>query len=88
MKSTLLSALAASALLASGAAYACDDMKLTDDGDGYSSKAAQRSAAVERAPAAKPVPIDMTTVKKQTARQKSQGTPLPPGKATIVNTGS
>ncbi|MEO8508545.1 MAG: hypothetical protein ABI593_13035 [Betaproteobacteria bacterium] len=88
MQSTLLSALAASALLASGAAYACDDMKLTDDGDGYSSKAAQRSAAVERAPAATPVPIDMTTVKKQTAKQKSQGTPLPPGKATIVNTGS
>ena len=34
MKPTLLSALVASALLASGAAFACDDMKMTDDGDG------------------------------------------------------
>lgn len=87
MKSTLLSALAASALLASGATYACDDMKLTDDGDGYSSKGSQRSAAVEQAPAATPVAINMATVKKQTARQKSQGTPLPPGKATVVKAG-
>ena len=87
MKSTLLSALVASALLASGAAYACDDMKLTDDGDGYSSKGSQMSAAVDQAPAATPVPINMTTVKKQTAKQKSQGKPLAPGSATVVKTG-
>ena len=87
MKSTLLSALAASALLASGAVYACDDMKLTDDGDGYSSKGSQRSAAVDQAPAATPIPINMTTVKRQTAKQKSQGKPLAPGTATIVKAG-
>ncbi len=48
MKPKLFSALAATTLLASGAALACDDMKMTDDGDGYSSKAARRSAAAEQ----------------------------------------
>ena len=87
MKPTLLSALAASALLASGAAFACDDMKMTDDGDGYSSKSSQRAAVVDQTPAATPVPINMTTVKKQTAKQKSQGKPLAPGSANVVKTG-
>ena len=89
MKPTLLSALVASALLASGAAFACDDMKMTDDGDGYSPKASQRSAAADQNTANTAVPINTSTVKqKQPAKQKSAGKPIAPGSATLVKTGS
>ena len=87
MKPTLLSALVASALLASGAAFACDDMKMTDDGDGGHVHG-KRVAAADTGATAKPVPIDASTLKsKPAAKQKSQAKPLPQGSAALVKTG-
>ena len=88
MKPTLLSALVASALLASGAALACDDMKMTDDGDG--GRVRERPvASADQNSANAAVPINMSTVKqKQPAKQKSAGKPIAPGSATLVKTGS
>lgn len=87
MKPTFLSALVVFALFANGAALACDDMKLTDDGDGVRMR--DRSAATtDQAPAPKAVAIDTTTVKqKAAAKQKPQGKPLNQGGATLVKTG-
>ena len=52
MKPTLLAALVSATMLASGAALACDDMKMTDDGDGYgASKAPAQVATVDKAQA-------------------------------------
>jgi len=89
MKPTSLSALAVTALFASGAALACNDMKMTDDGDGGHVHA-KRAATADQAPAAAPVAIDTSTVKARpaTKTQKSQGKPLAPGSATLVKTGN
>lgn len=88
MKPTNLSALAVIALFASGAALACNDMKMTDDGDGGHVHG-KRVATTDPAPAAAPVTIDTSTVKAKPAAktQKSQGKPLAPGSATLVKTG-
>lgn len=82
----LLSALAASALLASGAAIACNDMKVTDGGDGgvpMASASSQRAPAVEKAPEAPLVVKQKQPTKKATA----SGKPLPEG-ATLARTGT
>ncbi|MFO1314162.1 MAG: hypothetical protein U1F58_01035 [Burkholderiales bacterium] len=89
MKPTHLSALVVTALFASGATLACDDMKMTDDGDGGHVHG-KRVATADTPPAAKPTPIDTSTVKAKPAAktQKSQGKPLTPGSATLVKTGT
>ncbi|MCC7217801.1 MAG: hypothetical protein IT517_13570 [Burkholderiales bacterium] len=89
MKPTSLSALAAITLFASGAALACDDMKMTDDGDGGHVHG-KRVASADAPPQVTPTPIDTSTVKAKPAvkTQKSQGKPLAPGSATLVKTGS
>lgn len=83
----LLTALAASAFLASGAAFACNDMKVTDGGDGgvpMSSASEPRTAAAEKATEAplvvkqKQQPVKKTT--------PAAGKPLPQG--ALVRTGS
>ena len=91
MKTTSVSALAVITLFASGAALACNDMKMTDDGDGDGGHVhGKRVASADPAPAAAtPVTIDTSTVKAKPAAktQKSQGKPLAPGSATLVKTG-
>ena len=89
IKPTRLAALAVTTLFASGAALACGDMKMTDDGDGGHVHG-KRVATADTAPAATPTPIDTATVKPKPAAktQKSQGKPLNAGGATLVKTGS
>ena len=88
MTTTSVSALAVITLFASGAALACNDMKMTDDGDGGHVHG-KRAATADPAPAAAPVTIDTSTVKAKPAAktQKSQGKPLNAGGATLVKTG-
>lgn len=88
MKPTSLAVLAITALFASGAALACNDMKMTDDGDGGHVHG-RRAASADPAPAPAAVPIDTSTVKAKPAAktQKAQGKPLAPGSATLVKTG-
>lgn len=82
----LLTILAASAFLASGAAFACNDMKVTDGGDGgvpMSAAPESRIAASDKAPEAPLVVKQKQPVKKVAP---AAGKPLPQG--TLVRTGS
>ena len=89
MKPTRLVALAVTTLFASGAALACGDMKMTDDGDGGHVHG-KRAAASDTSATPAPVAIDTSTVKAKPAAktQKSQAKPLNAGGATLVKTGS
>lgn len=83
MKTTLGAALISATLLASGAALACDDMKMSGDYDGGTlSKAPETPVAA----ADKATPITSTKTK-ATTKQKTAGKPLAPGAATLTRTG-
>lgn len=89
MKPTRLLAMSVITMFASGAALACDDTRMSDDGDGGHVHG-KRVAATDTPPPAAPVAIDTSTVKAKPAAktQKSQGKPLNAGGATLVKTGS
>jgi len=81
MKRTL-TALVSAAVFASGAAFACDDMKAGGD-DGYQASRAPDTqvAVVDKAPA------PLTVTQKKVAKQKTAGKPIQPG-TVVAKTGS
>ena len=83
MKPTLLAALASATMLTSGAALACDDMRMTNDGDGYG---ASRAPEVQAAVADKAQP-PLTVKQKAPVKQKTAGKPIPQGNAVVARTG-
>jgi len=81
-----LAVLAASAFLASGAALACNDMKMSDDGDG--GVIASRAPVTPVASAEKATEPPLVVKQKQpVAKKTSAGKPLPQG-AVLSRTGS
>jgi len=82
MKPTLLAVLACATIAASGAAVACDDMKMTNDGDGYG---ASRAPEVQAAVADK-AQAPLTVKQKAPVKQKTAGKPIPQGTA-VARTG-
>jgi len=68
---TMLSALAVAGLVASGAAFACDDLRMTDD--------ASASKALDKPVIIADKASDSSAVKQKPAAKKPLGKPVPAG---------
>lgn len=81
----ILTAIAASTLLASGAAFACNDMKMSGDDDGgvIASRAPETPVAATGKAAEPPLVVKQ---KQPVAKKTTAGKPLPQG-AVIARTG-
>jgi len=82
MKPTIPAAFTFALALASAPAFACDDMKAGNDGDGYQASRAPEATTV--AVVDKQAPLTVTT-KKQQPVKKTSGKALPQANATTRN---